>query len=259
MSSRTLIVPLAVVAAVTLAGCSLDVEWHTGSRGDTTSEDRGVPSDVTAVDLGTSGTLTLAVGDPSLTVTAGANVLRDITTEVTDGTLVLGMSAHWPDPGTIDYALTLPDLSSVRLSGSGEVTGEVAGTGDAALTLSGSGRIELDALDADDLTVTVGGSGEIVVPEVAATSTAVRIGGSGRAELSGRTESLDVAIPGSGEVAAAGLVAQDVTVRVPGSGLVEVDAERTLDVRVSGSGSVDYTGDARVTRSVTGSGSVTGP
>lgn len=256
MSSRVLLVPLAVLAGAALAACSLSIDWNEGDPGSARTEHRDVSSDVTAVDLGTTGTLTLAVGDPSLTITAGRNVLEDITTEVSDGALTIDMEPDWRDPGAVSYRLTLPTLASVRLSGSGEVTGEVAGSGDSALEVSGSGRIELAAIDADDLQVDVGGSGEVVVRDVTATTTTVRIDGSGRADLSGTSDRLDATISGSGEVAAAALVAQDVVARVPGSGTVDVDAERTLDATVAGSGSVGYSGDPHVTQSVTGSGSV---
>ena len=129
MPSRALLLSLAVAAAAALAACSIDVEWNDESPGGTSTEAREVSSDVTAVDLATSGTLTLTAGDRALTVTAGRNVLADVTTDVTDGTLVIGMSQSWRHPGPISYRLTLPDLSSVRLSGSGDVMGELAGTG----------------------------------------------------------------------------------------------------------------------------------
>ncbi|HEY0117148.1 MAG TPA: DUF2807 domain-containing protein [Cellulomonas sp.] len=258
MSSRALLLPLAVVAAAALAACSMHLDVATGSPGTTGTEDRQVSANVTAVDLTTTGTLTLAVGDPSLSVTAGHNVLRDITTDVTGGTLVLGMSSSWLDPGPISYELTLPGLSSVRLSGSGEVSGDIAGTGPGTLDLPGSGRIELSTVAADRLTVDVEGSGEVAVGDVTATSTTVRIGGSGIARLAGRADDLDVRISGSGSVDTAGLTARDAVVAVSGSGSVDVDAERTLDASVTGSGSVSYTGQAQVTRSVTGSGTVSG-
>jgi hypothetical protein len=256
MSRPAVLVPLAIVAAAGLAGCSIDVSLGPVDRGGTTTQERDVTAAVTAVELAASGSLTLAVGEPSLTVTAGRHVLDDLTTRVDGDTLVIDLDRHWLSPGPIAYDLRLPDLSSVRLSGSGEVTGEVAGTGPAELDLPGSGRIELDGLAADDLAVSVGGSGEVVVGDVAAQRTTVRIDGSGRVELDGETGRLDVAIPGSGAAELDGLAARDAGVDVSGSGLAEVDATQTLDASITGAGAITYRGDPTVTRSIAGSGAI---
>lgn len=256
MARPAVLVPLAVLAAAALVSCSVNLEIGRGDRGPTTTQDREVTADVTAVEFATSGSLRLSVGDPALEVTAGARVLDDLTTEVRGDTLVIDLDRNWLNPGRVDVDLTLPALSSVTLSGSGEVTGDVGGDGAARLELRGSGRIALDGLVADELDVSVGGSGELVVGDVAASATTVTIGGSGRVELAGETDELHVDIPGSGAAEVRDLVARDVEVRLGGSGVAEVNATATLDASISGSGAVRYTGDPQVTRSVTGSGTV---
>lgn len=254
MPRPAVLVALAVPAAAALAGCSFYVDLGQ-ERGPEQTQERDVTA-VAGVELKTTGSLTLAVGEPSLTVTAGERVLDDLVTEIRGDALVIDLPSRWHDAGDIHYELTMPALSVVELSGSGEITGDIAGTGSDELSVGGSGRIEVDHVTADGLTVSVDGSGEVLVGDVSASRTTVTIGGSGRAVLSGDTDELSVAIPGSGEVDVADLVAQDAVVEVDGSGDVAVNVVRTLDAAVAGSGTVTYAGDPDVRQSVTGSGSV---
>lgn len=256
MTRRILLVPLALLAAGALAACSVYVDTRGPARGPQTTQTRTV-SAVTALDLGASGDVRLSVGEPSLSITAGQDVLPDLTTQVKGDTLVIDLDHRWRDPGPITYDLTLPALSSITLRGSGTVIGDTAGTGDATLDLRGSGRIDLTALDADALRVSVGGSGEVLVGQVTAGGTAVEIAGSGHVRLAGRTGTLDASIPGSGAADLQGLEARDVRASIAGSGSAHVVATDSLDASIAGSGVITYQGDARVTSRVSGSGAVT--
>lgn len=255
MARPIVLVPLAVLSTAGLVSCSMYLEANGGDRGPTVTQEREV-SDVAALDFDASGDVVLSVGEPSLTLTGGENVLDDLTVEVQGDTLVIDLANGWHSPGRITYDLTLPDLSSIRLSGSGSVTGEAAGSGSRALDLSGSGRIELDGLDAQELDVSVEGSGEVVVTQVLAVGTSVVIDGSGHVRLAGESDRLTVRIPGSGDVDAGDLTAQDVVAAVGGSGSIDLRAEHTLDASVDGSGTITYSGGAAVRTSVSGSGRV---
>ena len=255
MARRALLVPLAVLAAAGLAVCSVYIDSAGPDRGPQTTQDRTV-TEVGALDFGASGDVRLHVGPPALAVTGGERVLDDLTTQVQGDTLVIDLDERWHDPGHLTYDLTMPALSSIRFGGSGEVTGDVAGTDPAVLDLRGSGRIDLTGLAADDVQVTVVGSGEVVVDRVAATSTVVDIGGSGRVQLTGATGSLEVSIPGSGAADVSGLAARDARVSIGGSGAARVNASETLDASIYGSGAITYTGEPRVTSNVSGSGAI---
>lgn len=256
MTRRILLVPLALLAAGTLVACSVYVDTRGPARGPQTTQTRAV-SAVTALDLGASGDVRLSVGEPALSITAGQDVLPDLTAQVKGDTLVIDLDHGWRDPGPITYDLTLPALSSVTLRGSGTVTGDTAGTGDATLDLTGSGRIDLTALDADTLRVRVGGSGEVLVGKVTAGGTVLEIAGSGHVRLAGRTGTLDLSIPGSGAADVGAFEARDVRASIAGSGSAHVMATDSLDASIAGSGVITYQGDARVTSHVTGSGAVT--
>ena len=166
MTRRTLLLSTAttaLAASVVLTGCDVSVDLGGRDPGDRATEERSI-TDVSAVELATTGSLSLSVGDkPSLTITAGENVLDRLTTEVTGDTLVIDLPGTWRNPGRIDYDLVLPALSSVTLSGSGAIDGDIGGSGAIELLINGSGDIDLDEIDAGDLTVTIDGSGAVDV------------------------------------------------------------------------------------------------
>ncbi len=213
---------------------------------------------VSTVDIGTSGTMHVVVGDqPSLTITAGQEVLDEITAVVHGDTLAIDLPGTWINTGRIDYELVMPALSTVVVSGSADVTGEIAPAGAASIAVDGSGDVDVTgAGTADEVTVDIQGSGGVRLGDLDAQEVAVAIDGSGEVTLGGTTAVLGVRIPGSGDVDADDLLAADVTVEIDGSGEALVHAERTLAVMIEGSGDVRYTGDPQVSEDIDGSGDV---
>lgn len=251
------IAAVALAGASTLAACDATVvvgDGDSGPRATVTHE----LEPVTAVDIGTSGTVHLVTGEePSLTITAGESVVEEIIVVVSGDTLDIDLPGVWLNTGPIEMELVMPALSSVTVRGSADVTGEIAPEGPAAFVIDGSGGVDvLGAGSADDVVVEIKGSGEVALEDVDARDVSVTVAGSGGVELTGRAETLVIAIPGSGDVDTHELLADEVTVRIQGSGEARVHAARTLDVGIQGSGDVEYTGDPEVHESVAGSGSV---
>lgn len=219
---------------LTLTGCG------SVAIGASRTEERPV-EDVTAVDLQTSGTLVVEHGDePSLTVTAGRNVLAQLTSEVRDGVLVLDHDDRpgWSRTGDVEYRLVVDRLDTVRLAGSGDV------------------RVGDGLADGDELEILLEGSGDVLVDGVDVDDVVVSVQGSGRVELAGTAGRQRVTLDGSGGYDAASLRTEEAALAVEGSGDASVHVTGTLDAAVSGSGSVTHTGGARVTSDVDGSGSV---
>ncbi|KGM14681.1 hypothetical protein N867_17655 [Actinotalea fermentans ATCC 43279 = JCM 9966 = DSM 3133] len=248
----------ALLAAGALAGCEGSVVIGDGDAGPRQTITQELSSPVTKVDIGTSGTMTVVVGDePSLTITAGDQVIREITAVVHGDTLDIDLPGAWFNTGRIEYELVLPALSSISVRGSVDVSGEIAPAGPVAVSIEGSGDVDVTGADgADEVLVDIEGSGDVALDDLDAQAVTVAIDGSGSVRLAGTTASLDVSIPGSGEVDADGLLAADVRVAIEGSGDARVHAERTLDVRIDGSGEVRYTGDPQVSEDIDGSGDV---
>ncbi len=133
--------------------------------------------------------------------------------------------------------ITIPEITSVKVSGSGHVIGENEWTGDdLTLRVSGSGEMDL-ALDVDNLDS--------------------KISGSGRMRLEGTTDDFYLKISGSGDYNAFDLEALEGEVNISGSGDVDVRVVDYLKVKISGSGDLRYKGFPALDVNITGSGDVT--
>ncbi len=230
----TKMIGLAVIGLlVMLGGCGFFRD-----AGAQTTEDRAIQN-VSAVRLLTSGNLTVTVGSPEkLTVTAGANQLVGLTSQVIDGTLILDNKSSNTISGDISYALTVAPVDSLALSGSGNAEGTGVLRGDATLTVTGSGSANLTGLDLTGLTVDLSGSGG--------------------AQLAGRATSQRVTVTGSGNYDGSALASEQADVEATGSGSVSVDVSGRLSATTAGSGNVTYTGNpTQVDKDSSGSGEIT--
>jgi len=130
--------------------------------------------------------------------------------------------------------ITIPDIESLHLSGSGDITGDGLLSGDNIdLRISGSGDMKLD-LDYDQVKAKIDGSGDM--------------------DLDGECQELDLTISGSGDFHAFGMESQFCDVNISGSGNTEVWVTDELDVTISGSGDVYYIGNPSIDVSISGSG-----
>ncbi len=171
-----------------------------------------------SLDLSGSNNVTVAVGGrQSVVVHADSNLLRNVTTRVAAGTLVVGTTGSFSARSPMRVEVSVPSL--------------------AAVTLSGSGQISVTGIHAPLLSVSLPGSGTL--------------------HASGTVTQLNVTLGGSGLAQLNNLAARDVHAVVAGSGLIRVTATATLKAAVSGSGAIVYSGNPQVTSSVTGSGAVT--
>jgi hypothetical protein len=202
------------------------------------TEDRDI-GDVTAVVLSGTGDLTIVPGTvAALSVTADDNVLPLIETETDGGKLTLSTKsrANLRPKTRIAYTLTVPRLSSITVSGAGNVKADQLTTGALTVKLSGAGNADLNNLACKSLTL--------------------HLSGAGAANLSGTTEKMSVKLSGAGDIDAAGLKANTADVQVSGAGTVKLWAVEELKARVSGAGDVKYKGTPKVEPKVSGAGKV---
>lgn len=275
---------LSVVLAVALSACTID--GHTFSintdriigSGDVVTEDRDV-SGFDKVDLQGIGNLTIVLGtEEALTITADDNLMEYITTDVYNDTLEIGMEPNLSiDPSrTIEYKLTVKELSSVVLSGFGNIdadklSGEdveikLSGSGDmrfgefksenALLRISGFGDINVGSMVVDQPTFEITGSGDVEVDELQAIDLAVKISGFGNTDISGSATRQNIQILGSGDYRGQDLESDEATVKITGFGDATVWANDILDVTITGSGDLEYYGSPEVTQTMTGFGKV---
>jgi hypothetical protein len=172
----------------------------------------------TGIELAGSNNVIVRVGGRrSVVVRADDNLLGRVTTRVHVGNLVVGTEGSFTTRGPMSVEVTVPSLTAVALTGSGNVV--------------------VSGVHAQTLNVTLPGSGVV--------------------RASGVADRLRVRVGGAGDVQLDQLVARDVSAVVSGSGRVLVTATRSLDASVPGSGAILYGGDpTRVVTSVTGSGAI---
>jgi len=221
MAAFTTLLILAVIGVVLLARDVL-----TGSSRSSGVQGSGVAGTSTralanfsSIDLAGSNNVTVVASvRQSVVVHADKNLLSDVTTQVKAGTLIIGDVGSFAPKSPMYVQVSVPSLT--------------------ALDLSGSGNITVTGIRASRLTVTLPGSGDIYA--------------------SGSVTQLNVWIDGSGNTQFSGLTARNVDAVVSGSGTIFVTATQSLDAKVPGSGAVLYSGNpAHVTTSITGSGAVT--
>ncbi len=272
------IIPLAaMLAALPLTSC-----LGLGVRGNgvVETEERRVGS-FSSIELAGSGRVLVRPGkECSVVVITDSNIQDLFEARVSGGELWLGFKpgSFIVSPTKLEIRVTLPSLSGLTLSGSGDMLVEEPVSGrDLSLVLSGSGDIRMPrgldyaSLDARlsgsggvELSATVeraslrlSGSGSIEAGHLYATSGEIGISGSGDVRVGdGACGTLSIAISGSGDVEAAGLAVRKAKVAIGGSGDVELHVDEILEASIAGSGGVTYGGRPLVDSHISGSGKV---
>jgi hypothetical protein len=224
-------------------------------NGKVETERRNLPA-FRSIHVSGSGTLKVHRGPKQVEITCDSNILPYITTTVADGKLKIGLEPFTAIVGMakMQFDVTLPELSGIELSGSGEAYVDAFGGDSFAATVSGSGGIKAD-LSYGKVELASSGSGGFDA-KVKADSLELRCTGSGGAYVSGSANRAEIVVTGSAEVGARDLATGEARVTISGSGDVEVRAQKSLDARISGSGSVKYWGSPAVSQKVSGSGRV---
>ena len=209
---------------------------------------------------------------PSLVVEADANLLPFIHTRERGDTLHISLERELRSKTPMRIVYTVPRLSEVRASGSGQVS--VRGLDGAPLDVrkSGSGQVRLagkvDSLnarasgsgivDAAELRsasadLSLSGSGRMNVGEIQGDYARVQVTGSGVLQAGGRVRSLNARVTGSGSVELANLATQDADLAATGSGGIRATVKQSLVAHGGGSGGIRVYGKP-AQRSITGSG-----
>jgi Putative auto-transporter adhesin, head GIN domain len=232
----------ALLAAAGLLPLAAQAERVSGS-GRTSTEQRSLPP---FQGVALSGSMDLVVRQGStqqVEVTVDDNLLPFLETEVTGSGADARLQVRWKRGMSIytktdaRIHVTVPRLTSLAASGSGDMTVEPFETPSLSISVSGSSDTRLQKLTTAALQISISGSGDV---EGAGSATRLKIG-----------------IAGSGDVKLREMKSDEVSVNIAGSGDASVHADKALEVRIAGSGDVVYTGNAAtVNAKVAGSGSV---
>lgn len=213
----------------------------TSGSGRMASEIRSV-GEFQAITVAGSMDVIVRQGPQQLQVQADDNLLPILETSVESTKYGSTLVVRWKrgenvyTRSKVQLTISVPKLSALVASGSGDFHLEAFTTPALLVSLSGSGDAKLTGLTTEDLSIRIAGSGDV----------------SGK----GSATKMVVSIAGSGDVKLADLRADDVDVQIAGSGDALVNAQKTLNVRIAGSGDVTYVGNASLKSKVAGSGSV---
>ncbi len=228
----------AFVAALLVVSC-IDMGERVNGSGNIKSENRDISK---AEKIKVTGDMDVFItqGPAALRVEGDDNVLAYIETVANDGWLEIRPRDHANinTSKPVKAYITTPDLSDLKITGSGNIT------------------CNQKFSTSNNMSFSITGSGDITA-EINAPKVKVHITGSGNLHISGETKEAEIHISGSGNYDGPRLKAENAEVTVAGSGDADLFADAHLKASIAGSGNVKYKGNATVDSHVAGSGAVT--
>ncbi len=199
--------------------------------------------DFTSVTLNYPADMVITQGPTeTLTIEGEDNVLQELSTDVTNGVLYIGVSpldtmgsAILPTR-TVRITLTVKDLTD--------------------LNVPSAGTTHLTGLNTKGLDVSISGAGSVTIDNLVAQSLASHLSGAGSIDANGSATDVNVSISGLGSFNGSGLRSDTASATISGAGSATLWVVKQLNAAISGLGSVNYYGQPTVTQQVSGVGSV---
>lgn len=145
-------------------------------------------------------------------------------------------------PTTVVVYVTAPDLTSVKVTGSGDfkANGEVD-TDNIEIVVTGSGDIDFKSLVCDNADISVTGSGDIEIDKLESVASSMSVRGSGDIHVKQqRVRKTDLNIYGSGDIVVQCNNCGEVNASVYGSGDITLSGQYQLKTKnVRGSGDIN--------------------
>ncbi len=203
------------------------------------SENRDV-SGFTKIDFSTVGKINVMPGDTeSLNISGPDNLVPEITTTVSNGTLIIKNKENITisplnNQNPLVFTIVVKDLTSLKLSGAGDVQIETLSTPSMDIIMSGAGKVTQNQITTDNLNVTISGLGGI--------------------DITGQATQATFDISGAGSVTAPDLKVQTAKITISGVGGVTLWVTDQLTGTISGAGSVSYYGTPQTNTNSSGLG-----
>lgn len=221
------------IAGYMLVSCTSNV-----ITGQIVKESRDLPS-FEGVSLAFSGNVYITQGSPQrVEIEADQKTMEVIETRIEDNVLVLKYkNGQWRDLGKVTVYITMPDISSLSIAGSGDmICSNPVQAHEIELSVSGSGSLNMDHLAFHEIDAAITGSGNISL------------------RGNGDPGELDVRITGSGSLNAGELSVGEAVINITGSGSATVFVVKELETNITGSGNVNYKGTPIINANAVGSG-----
>jgi len=230
-----------VIFSALISACQIPyINLERGS-GEVMTESRDVAG-FDKIRLDGAGRLLIKQGSSeSLNIEAEENIMDDLTSEVSENTLILGYKNRpwWRSiipTRPIVYNLMVVDLTE--------------------LTLNGAGDLQIENLETNSFEITMNGAGQIDIEGLMTGSLAVHIAGTGTITIDGEASSQSISIDGAGNYQAGDLQTSSTEITIDGLGNATIWATERLDITINGGGSVNYYGTPGVTQDINGLGDI---
>lgn len=210
-------------------------EYNIKGNGIEASQERAVTS-FNKVKSSGSFDIQITKGDESeVVVNAEENILRYIKTTVSDNTLLIDIQGthNLKNRLPMNVYITIPELASVKQSGSGNISTDYFSSEKMELFISGSGSIATE-VDANILEATISGSGWLIVV--------------------GQANQSNLSISGSGNIDTSELNVPNCNAHISGSGNMQINSSESIYAKISGSGNIYYKGNPAIELNISGSG-----
>ena len=135
----------------------------------------------------------------------------------------------------MDVYITVPELLSVKQSGSGSITADHFTADRMEFLFQAPGSIST-VIDANILDASISGSGWLM--------------------FTGEANQSNLSISGSGNIDSSNLNVENCNAHISGSGNMQVNAMKSIYAKISGSGNVYYSGNPSIELNISGSGKV---
>lgn len=211
-----------ILLSVILAACNITQTCIDGS-GEVISENRNVTY-FESINLATGGNVFISQGNEnSVQIETNKDVLQQLTTQVENETLIIDCEKAIC-PAKLNIYVTVKDLTSVNLTGSGNI-------------------FNFTPIQSDNLIIKTLGSGTINFTDLKATNLGIMSRGSGDINVEGIAKASIVEVNGSGNVNALDLTSEYLNVTLNGSGEATAKVENKIIANINGSGDLKYIGD----------------
>ncbi len=218
---------LAIAFAVAVNACTITGQTRKTVHGNhnVVTVDRETGS-FTGVEASSGVDVYLKQGnEDAVKVEADQNLQEYILTEVRGGVLNVYTEVNIRDAERKKVYVTMKEVSSVKTSSAGDITGESPIKSD---------RLELSASSAGDIKL------ELYVKELT-----VDISSSGDITLKGETDKLEADLNSAGDMNAYDLKAREADISVSSAGNADVNVTEKITARASSAGDINYTGDPK--------------
>ncbi len=203
------------------------------------SENRNV-SGFTSIDFSTFGKVNIVQGNvESLNISGPDNLVPEISTGVSNGTLTIKNKENFTvtslnSKDVLTFTIVAKDLSSITVSGLGDVQVEAFNSPSMDLTMSGAGNVVMNQLTTGSLVVTLSGLGGL--------------------KISGSATQATINLSGAGSVNAPDLKMESANITLSGLGSATLWVTSQLTGNISGAGSVSYYGSPQASTQASGLG-----